>query len=221
MRLTALSALLALLLVGCDKTSSETEARARKTQEIVQKHPRSFLPVFQDMISSAEKGDAEAAWKVGSALLMFWTNGCGGAKLSEAESVRKVGVGWLTQAAKSGEPHAKLDLVFPTNGVFVSLTPDEVKSYSTSAFEELNQKPEKNAADALYLSSCYARGIGVDKDLSKGEEWFCQFMELNRIPDNVKPQLLEHWRSNSRPRTAEPPAQPAETQQDAPASSGE
>ncbi len=181
------------LIIACDGSRSGQEELLEFTREIVENNRENLvIETVQDNLQAAQRGDAEAQWKLGNLMLLLWTYG---QKENDAqkEEVRLAGNRWLHKAAEKGNPYAMLDLASAINGV-TELEEAQRQAYAKKAFAVIENKSEKNSDDASYLSRCYVGGFGVEKDLEKAYRWYSTMLDMDNVPPERRKVLEARWR---------------------------
>ncbi|MCQ2371076.1 MAG: hypothetical protein MJ058_03355 [Akkermansia sp.] len=182
--------LCALMLCGCSKDAASIEDRISDTREILEDHRGNInQEMLKATLAGAEKGDPESEWKLGGLMLMIFTYVGGDDDALELENF------WFQKAAEDGCPYAMLDLAMRLNGV-KELPEEKRAELARKGVQLIQAKAEKNEQDARYLSSCYAEGIGVEKDLDTAYKWYVQFIEKAEPSPERRKAAIERWRAS-------------------------
>lgn len=181
--------LLLSVLNGCEQKNLE-----QRTAEIIEYYQSQMQEeTVRGNLAKAAEGDPVSEWKMGNLLLMAWTYS---EPSKESEEARQLGNAWLLKAAEDGCPYAMLDLAIQENGVD-ELAQEKEDDLARKGAALLENKTDKDALDARYLSACYTSGIGVKQDIRIGYKWYSLFIEKERsIPEGQKEYLLGEWRKN-------------------------
>lgn len=189
-----IASLLFLLYVldGCEQKNLSDSALEQRTAEIIEYYKSRMLEEgARSNLAKAVEGDPVSEWKTGNLLLMAWTYS---EPSKESEEARQLGNAWLLKAAEDGCPYAMLDVAIQVNGVD-ELAPEKEDDLARKGAALLENKTDKDALDARYLSACYTSGIGVKQDIRIAHKWFSLFIEKERsISEGQKEHLLEEWR---------------------------
>ena len=182
--------LCALMLCSCSKEAAGIEDRISDTMEILGDHQGNInQEMLKATLAGAEKGDPESEWKLGGLMLMIFTYAGGDDDVLELENF------WFQKAAEDGCPYAMLDLAMQLNGV-KELPAEKRAELARKGVQLIEEKAEKNEQDARYLSSCYAEGIGVEKDLETAYKWYVQFIEKAEPSPERRKASIERWRAS-------------------------
>ena len=182
--------LCALMLCGCSKDADSVEDRISDTREILEEHRDNInQEMLKATLAGAEKGDPESEWKLGGLMLMIFTYANGDDDALELENF------WFQKAAEDGCPYAMLDLAMRLNGV-KELPEEKRAELARKGVQLIEAKAEKNEQDARYLSSCYAEGNGVEKNLDTAYKWYVQFIEKAEPSPERRKAAIERWRAS-------------------------
>lgn len=182
--------LCALMLCGCSKDAASIEDRISDTREILEEHRGNInQEMLKATLAGAEKGDPESEWKLGGLMLMIFTYAGGDDDTLELENF------WFQKAAEDGCPYAMLDLAMRLNGV-KELPEEKRAELARKGVQLIQAKAEKNEQDARYLSSCYANGYGVEKNLDTAYKWYEQFIEKAEPSPERRKAAIERWRAS-------------------------
>ena len=182
--------LCALMLCGCSKEAASIEDRISDTMEILGDHQGNInQEMLKDTLVSAKKGDPESEWKLGGLMLMIFTHADGADNVQELENF------WFQKAAEDGSPYAMLDLAMQLNGI-KELPAEKRAELARKGVQLIEAKAEKNEQDARYLSSCYAEGTGVEKNLDTAYKWYVQFIEKAEPTTERRKASIERWRAS-------------------------
>ena len=182
--------LCALMLCGCSKEAASIEDRISDTMEILGDHQGNInQEMLKDTLASAKKGDPESEWKLGGLMLMIFTHADGADNVQELENF------WFQKAAEDGSPYAMLDLAMQLNGT-KELPAEKRAELARKGVQLIEAKAEKNEQDARYLSSCYAEGTGVEKNLDTAYKWYVQFIEKAEPTTERRKASIERWRAS-------------------------
>ncbi len=182
--------LCALMLCGCSKEAASIEDRISDTMEILGDHQGNInQEMLKDTLASAKKGDPESEWKLGGLMLMIFTHADGADHVQELENF------WFQKAAEDGSPYAMLDLAMQLNGI-KELPAEKRAELARKGVQLIEAKAEKNEQDARYLSSCYAEGTGVEKNLDTAYKWYVQFIEKAEPTPERRKASIERWRAS-------------------------
>lgn len=182
--------LCALMLCGCSKDADSIEDRISDTMEILEDHRGNInQEMLKATLAGAEKGDPESEWKLGGLMLMIFTYANGDDDALELENF------WFQKAAEDGCPYAMLDLAMRLNGV-KELPEEKRAELARKGVQLIEAKAEKNEQDARYLSSCYAEGTGVEKNLDTAYKWYVQFIEKAEPSPERRKASIERWRAS-------------------------
>ena len=182
--------LCALMLCGCSKEATSIEDRISDTMEILGDHQGNInQEMLKDTLASAKKGDPESEWKLGGLMLMIFTHADGADNVQELENF------WFQKAAEDGSPYAMLDLAMQLNGI-KELPAEKRAELARKGVQLIEAKAEKNEQDARYLSSCYAEGTGVEKNLDTAYKWYVQFIEKAEPTTERRKASIERWRAS-------------------------
>lgn len=182
--------LCALMLCGCSKEAASIEDRISDTMEILGDHQGNInQEMLKDTLASAKKGDPESEWKLGGLMLMIFTHADGADNVQELENF------WFQKAAEDGSPYAMLDLAMQLNGI-KELPAEKRAELARKGVQLIEAKAEKNEQDARYLSSCYAEGTGVEKNLDTAYKWYVQFIEKAEPTTERRKASIERWRAS-------------------------
>ena len=182
--------LCALMLCGCSKEAASIEDRISDTMEILGDHQGNInQEMLKDTLASAKKGDPESEWKLGGLMLMIFTHVNGSGDALELENF------WFQKAAEDGSPYAMLDLAMQLNGI-KELPAEKRAELARKGVQLIEAKAEKNEQDARYLSSCYAEGTGVEKNLDTAYKWYVQFIEKAEPTTERRKASIERWRAS-------------------------
>lgn len=178
------------MLCGCSKDASSIEDRISDTREILEDHRDNInQEMLKATLAGAEKGDPESEWKLGGLMLMIFTYANGDDDALELENF------WFQKAAEDGCPYAMLDLAMRLNGV--KERPEEKRAeLARKGVQLIEAKAEKNEQDARYLSSCYAEGTGVEKNLDTAYKWYVQFIEKAEPSPERRKAAIGRWRAS-------------------------
>ena len=178
------------MLCGCSKDADSIEDRISDTMEILEDHRDNInQEMFKATLAGAEKGDPESEWKLGGLMLMIFTYANGDDDALELENF------WFQKAAEDGCPYAMLDLAMRLNGV-KELPEEKRAELARKGVQLIEAKAEKNEQDARYLSSCYAEGTGVEKNLDTAYKWYVQFIEKAEPSPERRKAAIERWRAS-------------------------
>ncbi len=182
--------LCALMLCGCSKDAASIEDRISDTREILEDHRGNInQEMLKATLAGAEKGDPESEWKLGGLMHMIFTYVGGDDDALELENF------WFQKAAEDGCPYAMLDLAMRLNGV-KELPEEKRAELARKGVQLIEAKAEKNEQDARYLSSCYAEGTGVEKNLDTAYKWYVQFIEKAEPSPERRKAAIERWRAS-------------------------
>ncbi len=182
--------LCALMLCSCSKDAPSIDDRISDTREILADQKDNInQEMIQDILAGAKKGDPESEWKLGGLMLMIFTHVNGSDDALELENF------WFQKAAEDGCPYAMLDLAMQLNGV-KELPAEKRAELARKGVQLIEAKAEKNEQDARYLSSCYAEGIGVEKDLETAYKWYVQFIEKAEPSPERRKASIGRWRAS-------------------------
>ena len=182
--------LCALMLCGCSKEADSIEDRISDTMEILEDHRDNInQEMLKATLAGAEKGDPESEWKLGGLMLMIFTYANGDDDALELENF------WFQKAAEDGCPYAMLDLAMRLNGV-KELPEEKRAELARKGVQLIQAKAEKNEQDTRYLSSCYAEGTGVEKNLETAYKWYVQFIEKAEPSPERRKAAIERWRAS-------------------------
>ena len=182
--------LCALMLCGCSKDAAGIEDRISDTMEILEDHRDNInQEMLKATLADAEKGDPESEWKLGGLMLMVYSYADGDDDALELENF------WFQKAAEDGCPYAMLDLSIRLNGV-KELPEEKRAELARKGVQLIESKAEKNEQDARYLSSCYAEGTGVEKNLDTAYKWYVQFIEKAEPSPERRKAAIERWRAS-------------------------
>ena len=178
------------MLCGCSKDADSIEDRISDTMEILEDHRGNInQEMLKATLAGAEKGDPESEWKLGGLMLMIFTYANGDDDALELENF------WFQKAAEDGCPYAMLDLAMRLNGV-KELPEEKRAELARKGVQLIEAKAEKNEQDARYLSSCYANGYGVEKNLDTAYKWYVQFIEKAEPSPERRKASIERWRAS-------------------------
>ena len=178
------------MLCGCSKEAASIEDRISDTMEILGDHQGNInQEMLKDTLASAKKGDPESEWKLGGLMLMIFTHADGADNVQELENF------WFQKAAEDGSPYAMLDLAMQLNGI-KELPAEKRAELARKGVQLIEAKAEKNEQDARYLSSCYAEGTGVEKNLDTAYKWYVQFIEKAEPTTERRKAAIERWRAS-------------------------
>ena len=178
------------MLCGCSKDAASIEDRISDTMEILEDHRGNInQEMLKATLAGAEKGDPESEWKLGGLMLMIFTYVGGDDDVLELENF------WFQKAAEDGCPYAMLDLAMRLNGV-KELPEEKRADLARKGVQLIEAKAEKNEQDARYLSSCYANGYGVEKNLDTAYKWHVQFIEKAEPSPERRKAAIERWRAS-------------------------
>ena len=178
------------MLCGCSKDADSIEDRISDTMEILEDHRGNInQEMLKATLAGAEKGDPESEWKLGGLMLMIFTYAGGDDDVLELENF------WFQKAAEDGCPYAMLDLAMRLNGV-KELPEEKRADLARKGVQLIEAKAEKNEQDARYLSSCYANGYGVEKNLDTAYKWYVQFIEKAEPSPERRKASIERWRAS-------------------------
>ena len=177
-----------VFICGCSKQGNEDESLLDDTVTLIEQHQDQMQrDTVQNIIDAARKGDPEAEWKIGNLMVLIWT-------YKEAnEEVRELANKWLRKAAKDGSAYAMLDLATNVNGL-IELTEQQRMIYAKEGTHLIQNKTKKNDFDATYLSTCYAEGVGVERNIEEAYKWFITSLDLKSVPEQERKVLIERWR---------------------------
>ncbi len=180
----------AVLICGCSERGNDQEKLLDDTVCLIEQYQEQMQrDTVQDIIRRCKKGDPEAEWKIGNLMVAMWTY------KGPNEEVRGLANKWLRKAAKDGSEYAMLDLALNVNGL-IELAEQQRMIYAEKGLHIIQNKEEKNALDATYLSQCYAGGVGVEKNIEEAYKWFNRALELQNVPENKKKFLIDQWRKS-------------------------
>jgi TPR repeat protein len=150
--------------------------------------------LFDFQMKLAEKGNAEAEFKVGE---MYETGFGVQQDMTQAEI-------WITKAAEKGHETANFKLLY------WDLEKNGVTKSNKAAFESLQAKAnEGNPQAEYYLGKMYSRGVGVKKDPDQAINWlnkaaFVGVLEAERemvvVRESKQNLLLEQQRAEEKKR---------------------
>ncbi len=182
--------LCALILCGCSKDAPGIDDRISDTREILADHKDNInQEIIQNILAGAEKGDPESEWKLGGLMLMIFSYADSNGDALELENF------WFQKAAEDGCPYAMLDLAMQLNGI-KELPAEKRAEFARKGVQLIEAKAEKNEQDARYLSSCYAEGTGVEKNLETAYKWYVQFIEKAEPSPERRKASIERWRAS-------------------------
>ena len=179
-----------VFICGCSKRGNEDERLLDDTVTLIEQYQDQMQrDTVQNMIDAAREGDPEAEWKIGNLMVLIWT-------YKEAnEEVRELANKWLKKAAKDGSAYAMLDLAKNVNGL-IELAEQQRMIYAKEGIHVIQNKTEKNDLDATYLSTCYAEGVGVERNIEEAYKWFITSLDLKNVPEQERKFLIDQWRKS-------------------------
>ena len=179
-----------VFICGCSKQGNEDESLLDDTVTLIEQYQDQMQrDTVQNMIDAAREGDPEAGWKIGNLMVLIWT-------YKEAnEEAREHANKWLRKAAKDGSEYAMLDLARNVNGL-IELTEQQRMIYAKEGIHVIQNKTKKNDLDATYLSTCYAEGVGVERNIEEAYKWFITSLDLKNVPEQERKFLIDQWRKS-------------------------